>query len=135
MQSASKYKIKLDKKTNTHLGHTLQVFIITFSLFFLFACDSPQVFIFDFDTRLSDGKKMEVIYEIYFEDNASVNKLKKNMDKIEYALTMVFSKTSSKDLTNKSRIRLKNSLVIILEKHFNGNVKDVRIANFIIRQN
>jgi hypothetical protein len=138
MQSASVDELRADNRMNDNrLRDNLHVLIFIFALFFLLACIAPQTFVFSFDSRLSDGKKIELIYEIDLDDKASVKKFNKNIDKIQYALTMIFSKTSSQDLIakNESRLKitLKNTLLIILEKYFKGNVNDVRIINFIIQ--
>ncbi len=85
-----------------------------------------------FDSKLSDGKKLEMNYEIIFEKENSGSDLEKAMDKITYALNLVFSKVHSKELVKDGERKARNSLLVILRRHFSKGVIDVRVTSLTI---
>lgn len=96
------------------------------------ACTTNPTTELHFDSKLADGKKVELVYEVSFEQKSSCVKLQKDYKKIRYALSMIFLQVHSKELVKNGERKVRNSLLIILKKHFSKKVIDVQVTGFKI---
>ena len=110
----------------------LSFFIFLF--FFLFSCSSQQAQTYDlkFNTRLLDGKKVKIVFRVSCDKKSSIIELNKEVKKIKYALSIVFSKITSKEIQSKKSESTKNSLFRILEKNFKIKPQKIEIIKLTL---
>ena len=58
--------------------------------------------------------------------------LENEFDKIRYALSMVFIKVTSKELSHNGERKARNALLVILKRHFREKVSDVYVSGLNI---
>ncbi len=132
-----KHEIIFDPEGNTKIQDKMFVVFVSLTLLFISACDSTHTYTYtlNLNSRLADGKKILLAYEIDFDNKSSLKKMENDIDKIRYALTMVFSQVNSKEIENNHEMRSENALSIILKKYFTDEFRAVRITDFKIQEN
>ncbi len=133
----NKYKFK-NRSFKQVLLKIVSIIIFGFVLLMISSCNSGDPIYTEslkFNSKLSDGKKLELNYEIIFEKENNGSNLQKSVGKINYALNLVFSKVHSKELVTNGERKARNSLLVILRRHFSKEIMDIRVTSLAINPN
>ncbi len=98
----------------------------------MYSCSSSETYKFDYKSRLADGGMINLTFEVDFYDPGDVEKFKKNLHKVKYALTLVFSRVTTDELSSSGEVRVRNTLRLIIKNQLKKKTRAIRTKNFII---
>lgn len=104
---------------------------ILFPILFV-CCSKNPVFSFDISSRLLGGGKVSMVVDVEFQDPSGIEELKQQLEKIKYALYLVFSRKSAEEMTKLGEQKTANSISQILRRHLNQKANAVRVRQFRI---